>query len=153
MKATQAITRCTAHASGWDPLPSFLRGKQQLCVLQTVDPPNHVLTPNSAPALPSALHGGGEVMAPCSHSRRGVGETAPSRDHNFRDPSAVLPLWPCEWPSALRWKRSKGFKEFGASESILALLPPLTLPMQKLSHPFNSTLSVRRALSVRWQVE
>ena len=33
------------------------------------------------------------------------------------------------------------------------MLPPLTLPMRKLSHPFNSTLSVLRTLSVRWQVE
>lgn len=92
-------------------------------------------------------------MVPLQPLTQRLGETAPSRGPAFREPSAVLPPWPCERPSALRWKRSKGFKESGPSESVLAWLPPLTLPRQKLSHRFNSTLSGRRTHSVRWQVE
>ena len=138
------------HPAG-APLPSVLRGKLWLCVLQTVDPPNHVLTPNPAPALPSMVWVKGMApLQPLTQRRRGdCSKSWPG----LQRASAVLPPWPCEWPSALGWKRSKGFKESGLSESVLAWFPPLTLPRQKLSHPFNSTLSGRRTRSVLWQVE
>lgn len=82
-----------------------------------------------------------------------MGETAPSRGQAFREPLQSSPRGRVSGQVHSGGRGAKALKNLGRQESVLAWLPPLTLPRQKPSHPFNSTLSGWCTRSVRWQVE